>query len=102
MDRNLARRTAAIHRSPQSGERPLKRISTTEGKEENRDPDADVEDRRDFVEHYGRLPPRTKLYVAKDEFPIPLNYIDVERQLITGIDVLREATIDDYWNIDGE
>ena len=42
--------------------------------------------------------PRTKLYVPKDDFPIPLNYIDVQ----TSIDVLNEGTIDDYWNIDGD
>ena len=32
-------------------------------------------------------------------FPIPLNYIDVQRQTKTSIDVLHEATIDDNWNI---
>ena len=35
----------------------------------------------------------------RNAFPIPLNYIDVQRQTKTSIDVLHEATIDDKWNI---
>ena len=38
--------------------------------------------------------PRTKLNVPKDDFPIPLNYIDVQRQTKNTIDA-HEATIDD-------
>ena len=37
-----------------------------------------------------------------DDFPRPLKYIDVNRQTKTSIDVLHEATIDDYWNFDGD
>ena len=40
--------------------------------------------------------------LRKDDFPIPLNYFDVQRQTKTSIDVLHEATIDDYWKIDGD
>ena len=46
--------------------------------------------------------PRTKLYVPKDDFPVPLHYIDVQRQTKTSLDVLQEATIDDYCNMDGD
>ena len=46
--------------------------------------------------------PRTKLFVPKDDFPIPRNYIDVQRQTNTSLDVLHEATIGDYWNMDGD
>ena len=46
--------------------------------------------------------PRTKLFAPKDDFPTPLNYIDVQRQMKTSIDVLHEATIDDCWNDDGD
>ena len=35
-------------------------------------------------------------------FPIPLNYTDDQRQRKTSIDVHHEATIDDYWNVDGD
>ena len=51
--------------------------------------------------HRNHVAPRTKLYVPKDEFSFPVNYIDVQRQTKTSIDVLHEATIDDYWNVDG-
>ena len=40
--------------------------------------------------------------VPMDDFPRPLKYIDVNRQTKTSIDVLHEATIDDYWNFDGD
>ena len=29
-----------------------------------------------------------------------MRYIDVQKQMKTSIDVLQEATIDDYWNMD--
>ena len=35
----------------------------------------------------------------RNAFPIPLNYIDVQGQTKTSIDVLHEATNDDKWNI---
>ena len=37
----------------------------------------------------------------KNEFPIPLKYIDVTRTTHTNLDVKLEKRIDDYWNIDG-
>ena len=45
--------------------------------------------------------PRTKLYVPKKDFPIPLNYTDVQRQTKTGIDVLHDAAIEGSCNVDG-
>ena len=42
--------------------------------------------------------PRTIRHVPKDDFPIPLKNIDVQRHK----NVLREVTIDDYWNMDGD
>ena len=48
-----------------------------------------------------RVVPRTKLDVPKDDFPTLQYYIDVQRQSKTSIVVLHEATIDDYWNVDG-
>ena len=41
----------------------------------------------------------TYMYAPKDDFLIPL--IDVQTQTKTCNDVLHEATIDDYWNVDG-
>ena len=41
--------------------------------------------------------PRTKLYVPTNDFPTLLKNVDVQRQTITRIEVLHEATIDDYW-----
>ena len=40
--------------------------------------------------------------VPKDDFPIHLNHSDVWRKTKISIDVLNEATIADYLNIDGE
>ena len=48
------------------------------------------------------LLPKTKLCVPKDDFPIFVNYMDVQRQTKTSLDVLHVATIDDFWNMDGE
>ena len=80
-----------------------------EEKGEAQDPDPDVEARQDFWSIVGvytyrnHVAPRTtKLYAPKDDFPIPLNYIDVLRQTKTSIDVLHETTIDDHWNVDGD
>ena len=39
--------------------------------------------------------------VPNDAFPIPLNYIDVQRQTKTNIDVIHEANIGDCWHTDG-
>ena len=44
----------------------------------------------------------TKFHVPSDDSRIPMNYIDVQRQTKTSIDVLQEATSDDYWNMDGD
>ena len=46
--------------------------------------------------------PRTKLHVPKDDFPISLTYIDVQRRPTTSLDVLQEAIIDDYGHMDGD
>ena len=109
--RNLARGAAVIYRYLQGEERPQARISTTffrRGKAQDRDPDSGVEARREFWSTIGNhinrnhVAPRTKLFVPQDDCPIPLKYIVVQRQTKTNIDVLREATIDDYWNIDGD
>ena len=39
---------------------------------------------------------------SRDDFSTRVNYIDAQRQTQTNLDVLQEATIDDYWNMDGE
>ena len=41
-------------------------------------------------------------WVSKDDFPIPLNYVDVHRHTKTSIGVLHEAAIVDHWNVDGD
>ena len=93
--RNLARGTAVIYRY-------LQRVRRLHA----RDPDPDVEVRQAFLSimrnciFRNHFVPR-KLYVPKNGFPTALNYIDVLRQTKTSIDVFHEATIDDYWNIDG-
>ena len=46
--------------------------------------------------------PMTKPFVPKDDFPIHLNCIDVQRRTNTRIDVLQVETIDDDWNMDGD
>ena len=53
----------------------------------------------DFA-YWKHVAPRTKLHVPKDDFPIPLNSIDVEKQTITSLDVLQESTIDHPWNME--
>ena len=45
---------------------------------------------------------RTKMCVPKHDFPILLNFIDVQRQTETSLDVLHDVTVDDYWNMDGD
>ena len=55
----------------------------------------------DFA-HWKHVAPRTKLHVPKDDFPIPLNSIDVEKQTISSLDVLQESTIDHSWNMEGD
>ena len=44
----------------------------------------------------------TKLYVPKYDFPMLLNFVDVQRQTKTSLDAHQEATIDDYWKMDGD
>ena len=46
--------------------------------------------------------PSTELHVSNEDFPIPQNYCDVQRQTKTSIDVHHEAPSDDYWNICGD
>ena len=75
---------------------------------EARDPSPDSEVREDFLSIMGvyifrdHVAPRTKLFVTKDDYPTPLDYIHVQRQTNTSPDALQEATIDDYWNMDVE
>ena len=33
--------------------------------------------------------------------PVPLKYIDVNRQTRTNLDDPEETSIDEYWNVDG-
>ena len=81
---------------------------SSEKQEEARDPDPGVEAQQDFCNIVGNhtcrnhSAPRTKLFGPKDDLPILLNYIDFQRQAKISIDVLHEATIDDYWNVDGD
>ena len=44
--------------------------------------------------------PQQKFHVPKGDFPIPLRYIDVDKQTDTCVDVVREKSNDDYWNVD--
>ena len=93
-------------------ERPQARISTKFTRRERRSPRSSFRCRSStrFLEYYRRftyiyrnhVAPRTKLCVPKDDLPIPLNYIDVQRQKKAIIDVLHEATIGDYCNSDGD
>ena len=46
--------------------------------------------------------PGVKLYVLKEEFPIPLRDIDVVRRTNTILDVLLESRIDDSCNVEGD
>ena len=46
--------------------------------------------------------PLRKLCVPKGHFPIPLRHVDVDRQTKTGLNVLQEKSIDDYWKVDGD
>ena len=46
--------------------------------------------------------PRTKIFVPKDDVPRPQNFSDVQRQTKTSLNVHHEATIGDYWNMDGD
>ena len=82
---------------------------STEVKEEARDPDPDVEARQDIwsikedhINIRNHVAPRTKLFAPKDDFPIPLSHMDALRHTKTCVDVLLEATNDDYWNSDGD
>ena len=74
----------------------------------DQDSDPDVEARQDFWSvmgdyiYWNHVAPRSKLCVPKDDFPLPLNCMDVHRQTKTSLDELQEATIDDHWNMDGD
>ena len=46
--------------------------------------------------------PRPKLSVLNGDFPVLLNCVDVQGQAKRSLDALQEATVDDYWNMDGE
>ena len=55
----------------------------------------------DFV-HRHHVAPLGQLYVPRESsFPIPLKYIEVNRQRKTNLGSLQESNIDDYWNCDG-
>ena len=56
---------------------------------------------REYINRNHVAPRRNSLF-RKTIFAIPLNYIDVQRQLKTNIDVSHEATIDVYWNTEGD
>ena len=108
--RNLARRTAVIHRCEQHGERLQARILTTLQKR-NKKPEVQVQMLKldniseVFVEitNYRVMLLRERNNLFRwTVFPYLLSCIDVQRQKTTSIDVLLEATIDEYWNIDGE
>ena len=56
----------------------------------------------DFIYRH-HVEPRVELYMPKEEsFPIPLKYIDVDRNTSVSLDVTLETNIDDYWNVDGD
>ena len=92
-------------------ERPRARISATFFRRKRKKPEIQIQMSKldkisvKIIGHYiyrNHVAPRTTLNVPKDEFPILLNYIEVQRQTKTSIDVLHEATIDGYWNVDGD
>ena len=41
-----------------------------------------------------------KIYMPRESFPIPLNYIEVVRHTQTTVDILHEHKIIDYWNVE--
>ena len=99
--------STAVYKAESDLRRESQQISSGE-EEEARDPSPDVETRQDFCNIMGdymcrnHVAPKTKLCVPKDDFPIPLNDIDVQTQTTTSLGVLQEATMDDYWNMDGD
>ena len=108
--RNLARRIAAIHRC-------VRTVSATSGKNLNNNlqkkkkkPEIQVQMLRPDkisgvlreITYIGIVLLQERNYVPKDDFPIPLNYADVQRQTNTSIDVHHEATIHDSWKICGD
>ena len=110
MTMNLYSHAAVIHRCEQHGERLEARIFTTLEKK-NKKPEVQVQMLKlDNISEvfvgitYYRvmlLRERNNLF-RWTVFPYLLSCIDVQRQKKTSIDVLLEATIDEYWNIDGE
>ena len=92
--RNLARGTAVY--KAWGDLRRESQENSSEQKEEARDPSPDVEAGwiSEVVWEVTYIAPTTKLF-------FPVNYIDVQRETKTSIDGLHEATIDDYWNTNG-
>ena len=78
--------------------------TTLPKKRRSRDPDPDVEARQDFwrimrdYTYRNHVTPWTKLFVPRHDFPIHLNYIDVQRQTKTRLGTLHETVIDDYFS----
>ena len=75
--------TAVFKTGGELGQSFQRRSSEEEG--EARDPSPNVEARQDFWSIMGddvyrnHVAPGTKLYVPTDDFPVPLNHIDVQR-----------------------
>ena len=62
----------------------------------------DAEARADFIYRH-HIEPRVQLHVPKEErFPFPLKYTDVTRSTCTGLDVMQEKRVDDYWIVDSD
>ena len=101
--RNLARRTAVVFLCAQSGRGHQARRKRKSPRSWSRCCNS-----KRFLEYLeddknrNHVAPRMKLSVPKHDFPISVNYVDVQRQMKTSIDVLRKATSDDNWNIDGD
>ena len=100
--RNLARRTAVIHRGENLNTilQKIKKKPEIQIQMSKLDKISGVFwGNYKYQNHVAR---RTKLHVLKDDVPILVNYIDVQRRTKTSIDLIHEATVDDYWNIDGD
>ena len=80
---------------------------SSEGKEA-RDPDPGVEARTDSgvllweIISFGIILFHRRNSITKDDVSDTSEFFDVQRQRKTSIDVLQEATIDDYRKIDGD
>ena len=106
--RNLARGTTAIYRCVQSGGRLHARISARFTRRKRRSPRWRSRYRSStrFLEHHERLHvsesccSENETVSSKGRFSDTSESDYVQRQTKTGIGVLHEATIDDYWNVD--